>query len=256
MGKSNSKEKLRERLNIGRVRKGAPLYIEAYRKIRELIVDGTFANGDKLISEAELADMLQIGRTSLRTAFALLYEDGYLKTYQGKGTYVIYEPSEHSEKFPEHYIMPRQRLERIADTIYILNDQLRMNSYDAFLSEILETNKDNIMFFQRTYSLDNKVPALVMQTYIPVSRYPELKTDDPDELEKLLHKFLKEKVNHVTFRVVLPLADTIGRKNFDSTREPFSLITMVWRDAEGNPLIFSKDYYNDNVVRFSATLTV
>jgi Transcriptional regulators len=255
----NVKE-LREKLKIENVSKGTPLYIVAYRKIRELIVDGTFKTGEKLIPEAELADMLKIGRTSLRTAFSLLYEDNYLKTYQGKGTYVVYDKDNSADQFPENYIMPRRRLERVNSAVQILDDQLRTNTPDEFLNEILKVDDSSTVFFQRTYSIDGTTPALVMQTYFLPELYPELDYGNPDALEAWLEHFLREKVDHVTLMVALTFSDTIGRtfkiRNNKGNKEAFSLITSVWRGREGEPFLFSKDYYNDNIVRFSAKLTV
>ena len=252
-----TKEELQQRVSIKEHQRGTPLYIEAYRKIQNLIVSGYFKKGEKMLPEMELAEIMQIGRTSLRTALALLYEDGYLKTFHGKGTYVVYEPSAIREEFPNKYIMPRKRLEGMSDTIYIIEEQQHLNSYDAFMDEILQTKGENIVFFQRTYSIDNVTPALIMQTYFPVKLYPEIDYADPAGTELWLSEFLETSVSHVTFKLGVALVNAFGAGSHINTKNDFfSLTTIVWRDKEDRPLLFSKDYYNDNIIRFRGTLTV
>jgi DNA-binding GntR family transcriptional regulator len=250
-------DELKRHLSINEIQRGTPIYIAAYRKIRKLIMDGYFKTGDRLIPEAELAGILQIGRTSLRTALALLCEDGYLRTHQGKGTFVVYNPNIKHEEFPQKYIMPRERLKGISGDIFVIGNELRPNSYDAFLEEVLETDGRELVFFQRTYSIDGVTPALVMQTYFPVLLYPDLDYNDGDAAEEWLSNFLSTVVDHVTFKVTVAQADTLGNTFINKKhQDSFSLITMVWRDGKGRPLLFSKDYYNINVIRFSATIPV
>ena len=76
-----------QRLRLDEVDR-TPLYLLAYRRLRELIASGAFAPGEKLMSEAKLAEAMGVGRTSLRTALVLLQEDGYVSTRHGSGTFV------------------------------------------------------------------------------------------------------------------------------------------------------------------------
>jgi DNA-binding GntR family transcriptional regulator len=254
---------LRQKLCIKETTRGTPLYVEAYRKIRSLIVEGYFKKGEKLFSETELAEMMQIGRTSLRTALAILYEDEYLRSYQGKGTFVVYDPPKSpKEEFPKTYLMPRERLEMIFGDVYILHDHLRLNSYDAFIDDILQAAGEEVVFFQRTYSADGKTPALIMQSYFRLSLYPGLDYERPDDAERWMGEFLRSRITHVTFKAVHTLegTDSQGFNKVPSISAndsgKYTLITQAWRDKEGTPFLFSKDYYNDNVIRFSAALAV
>jgi DNA-binding FadR family transcriptional regulator len=61
---------------------------QAIAKIKDLIVEGEFAPGEKLPKERELAERLGLSRNSLREAVRALTLIGVLEPRQGDGTYV------------------------------------------------------------------------------------------------------------------------------------------------------------------------
>src|SRR5688572_5887834 len=61
---------------------------EIVSQLRELILGGTFAVGDKLPPERELAEQLGVNRGSLREAIKSLEIIGLVRTRQGDGTRV------------------------------------------------------------------------------------------------------------------------------------------------------------------------
>ena len=75
-------------LRITTISKDTSVYIEIYRRLRSLIERGILKAGDPLPGEAALSSMMCVGRTSLRTALSILYEDGYIETVRGKGMFV------------------------------------------------------------------------------------------------------------------------------------------------------------------------
>lgn len=75
-------------LRITTIEKDTNVYIEIYRRLRRLIESGVLKSGDPLPSESALSSIMCVGRTSLRTALSILYEDGYIETVRGKGSCV------------------------------------------------------------------------------------------------------------------------------------------------------------------------
>jgi GntR family transcriptional repressor for pyruvate dehydrogenase complex len=57
-------------------------------KIRELIASGRFKTGDRIPTEGELAEMLGIGRSSIREAIKVFNYLGVLDSQTAKGTFV------------------------------------------------------------------------------------------------------------------------------------------------------------------------
>ena len=65
--------------------------------IREQILDGSFSNGSKLLSENELAEQFGFSRQTVRQAIGTLVNEGLLERKRGSGTFISFEPeSAHS----------------------------------------------------------------------------------------------------------------------------------------------------------------
>jgi GntR family transcriptional repressor for pyruvate dehydrogenase complex len=67
---------------------------QVIQSLIDLIVEGELKPGDKLPSEQQLLDQLQVGRTSLREAMRTLSLVGLLEPRRGSGTYVTHSFSD------------------------------------------------------------------------------------------------------------------------------------------------------------------
>ncbi len=73
-----------------------PLVTTVIETIRHLVTDRTWPVGEKIPSEAELTELFNVGRNTIREAIRVLSHSGMLEVRQGDGTYVrnIIDPSE------------------------------------------------------------------------------------------------------------------------------------------------------------------
>ena len=69
--------------------KPVPLYRQLYRKLRDRIEDGDFQPGKQLPSERQIAAEYGVSRLTARKAFGILAREGYIRAYQGKGSFVV-----------------------------------------------------------------------------------------------------------------------------------------------------------------------
>jgi GntR family transcriptional regulator len=65
-----------------------PLYRQLYRNFRKAIDNGTLAVGERLPSERQIAAEHGISRITARKAMAILRQEGYVCSFQGKGAFV------------------------------------------------------------------------------------------------------------------------------------------------------------------------
>ncbi len=64
------------------------VYLEIVKKLREMITDDGLVSGDKIPSERELSERLNVGRSSVREALRALELLGLIETRRGEGTFI------------------------------------------------------------------------------------------------------------------------------------------------------------------------
>jgi len=72
--------------------KEVPQYKQLYEKLRKLIEEGTYKQGDLLPSENELCTVHHLTRPTVRNALDMLVNDGFIIRHQGKGSIVKGRP--------------------------------------------------------------------------------------------------------------------------------------------------------------------
>lgn len=68
--------------------KSTRVYEQVVEQIKKMIIDGTLKKGDKLPTERDLAEQLQVSRTSVREALRALDVIGLVESRQGAGNYI------------------------------------------------------------------------------------------------------------------------------------------------------------------------
>jgi len=68
--------------------KNTKVYEQVIEQVKEMIADGTLKKGDKLPSERDLVEQLQVSRTSIREALRAMEIIGLIECKQGGGNFV------------------------------------------------------------------------------------------------------------------------------------------------------------------------
>lgn len=68
--------------------KNTKVYEQVVEQIKKMILDGTLKRGDKLPTERDLAEQLQVSRASVREALRALDIIGLVESRQGAGNYI------------------------------------------------------------------------------------------------------------------------------------------------------------------------
>jgi GntR family transcriptional regulator len=72
--------------------RGDPLYVQAERRIEDLLLQGRYKAGDRIPPETELVAALGVSRVTVRAALARLVERGLLERRRGSGTFLVRPP--------------------------------------------------------------------------------------------------------------------------------------------------------------------
>lgn len=237
-------------LRITTVSKGTNISIEIYRRLRSLIEQGVLKAGDSLPSESALASIMCVGRTSLRTALSILYEDGYIETIRGKGSYVSGGNfmDQHLRMFPTDILLASERIALLGE-LRVQSTMCDIVRGDAFLSDMLGLDPgDEIVQFQQLYCL-NGTPAVLSFYYFSNLLLPVSAADEPQQIYQslagLLHaQTLAAKYECLSVRSTAPM----GLHRL-LPRKSQTLVTTQFVGTDG-PIVFSKDYYNNDIMRF------
>jgi len=87
------------------------LYVRVARRIEDLVSSGEVSAGDKLPSERDLAEMLQVSRPSIREAMIALEVSGVIEVRSGSGIYVADRSRQLSAVVADEGIGPFEILE-------------------------------------------------------------------------------------------------------------------------------------------------
>jgi DNA-binding transcriptional regulator YhcF (GntR family) len=70
---------------------GVPLYLQVKKQIMDLVRNSSLKIGYKMPTERELSEKLKVSRNTVSMAYKELEQEGVLKSFQGRGTFVAEE---------------------------------------------------------------------------------------------------------------------------------------------------------------------
>ncbi len=165
-------------------------------ELRQNILNNIYQPGDRLPSELELQEQFQISRQTVRNALELLERQGFVRSRQGSGTYVVDRDAEGQKKskriavvttYVDNYIFPKiiQGIEEILSKegfqVQISFTGNQIWKEEAVLSSLLEQELRGIIIETTKSALPNPNLPLyrrLQEKEIPIlfinSRYPEL----------------------------------------------------------------------------------
>lgn len=243
-----------ESLRITTIGKDTSVYIEIYRRLRRLIESGVLKAGDPLPSESALSSIMCVGRTSLRTALSILYEDGYIETVRGKGSCVTGDSrkEKYRRNFPSDILLPPGRISLLGE-LTVPESKLEYVRGDDFLTDTLSPAPGReILQFQQLYCLNGK-PAMLSFYYFVDDLFPFSINDSTDKVYDGMAAALSAKIVTAEYEC-LPIRSSkpAGLQRL----LPRGMQTLVTTRLIGNNgiLAFCKDYYNSEVMRFRFAL--
>jgi GntR family transcriptional repressor for pyruvate dehydrogenase complex len=97
------------------------VYIEILKKIKAIILEDGLQAGDKLPSERELSDRLNVGRSSVREALRALELLGLIETRRGEGTFIREATGHRLVEVLASFILNDEKAQRdLQETRYIV----------------------------------------------------------------------------------------------------------------------------------------
>ncbi len=234
--------------------KDKPRYVDVYNQIYDKINAGTYAIGEKLPGENELAKTYNVSRGTLRQALLILQENGLIQNKQGKGNFVLNNSKslevglEKLSCIPDHFSNKKLE-ERLINILFE-----PPSTYSQKMMEI--GSSDLIMVLHRDFSTEEKVCAYTL-CMVPVFILNEHNIDLNDK--KLVSQFTKEALYQIGVRsktkIIVTKAGQFLNKVMSVPEEtPIMAIEEYLYDSQGRIIASHRhsmlpDYFTYNVNR-------
>ncbi|MEH7347565.1 GntR family transcriptional regulator [Gottfriedia acidiceleris] len=220
-----------------------PLYQQLYNTIRENIASGEYKPGDRIPSEAQLIEIYNISRVTVRSALNKLVEDNILVKRHGKGTFVSMPEYVESIGVGGSFTASWQQTDVVPGTKIISKLYVNANKKIANSLNVEEGSK---IIHIRRLRLVNDLPAILEEDYF-LPEYDFLLEMDLD------NKSILEIIRNQTGLVAKEFNDIFEVKS--ATKEQAEFLEY----KTGSPLlrvsqtIFTEKldllYYNEEYIR-------
>ena len=179
-----------------------PMYIQVKRQIMELIRSGQIRVGSKMPTERMLAETLNLSRNTISSAYKELEAEGVIKSFQGRGTFVIEEALRWEEKDVNNKISKfiDMALEEalamginIDEFLHIVNERVKYKkeAMKKLIAVYVECNIEQARMFSKQLAKEtqlNVIPLTLNDLY-------EMKDETREHLNKA--KVIISTFNHI-----------------------------------------------------------
>ena len=135
------------------------LHVQLHNQLRRLIVSGRWRFGERIPTEMQLARHLDISRTTVRIATQRLEVEGLIKRTAGRGTFVIFQPQDHSANRSIGYLTCSFHNEIHTNILSSAQTELRSAGYQVIFSNSRDRD-DEARILQQL--LDDEVAGLLL----------------------------------------------------------------------------------------------
>lgn len=218
-----------------------PLYDQLKELLRTQIQDGHWAPGDRIPSEAELGDIYNVSRTTMRQAMADLTREGWFTRVRGKGTFVN-QPKVEADMSSLFNL----NLGALGPEIGVKHKTLGIDLCDAGTEGVERSLQlgaaDKVIRIRRLRMLDDS-PIALEQFHIPYDLAPGLLHEDISDLylyPVLMNKYGVDITHATTWLEPTILDDSEARWLMASKDMPALLIRRLIFAADERPVVSTK----------------
>lgn len=215
------------------------IYRQIEAIIREQILSGEYAGGDRLPTEEELCALYRVSRPTVRQALEELEAENLVRREQGRGTFVI-SPVGPQPPAPQPVFIDGL-LEPPASVKIALQRTGTIRGYGAVHDHMKQPEGTEIFYFVRIYLLGTEKIAGV-KIYLPMSLAAKLRKTDltARNLYKMLAKRCDMTPSSATFQIGATVAHPLYAEMLRShAGAPLISVRRTSRDLEGVPFEYS-----------------
>lgn len=219
---------------------GVALWRQIADAIRLDIVGGKLANGDRLPTEALLAERFSANRHTVRRALAVLAEEGVVAAEQGRGTFVksirrLTYPIGKRTRF-------REGLKGQAGSLTSVSISDKIENATARVTEALGLKPGTKVVRTEGLSIADGVPISRSTTWLPYRRFPDFaaRIKDMQSTTAVFQSYEIADYSRASTRISARHADVEETRSLNLAPGAIVLVSeAVDIDPEGEPLSYA-----------------
>ena len=223
-----------------RSKEKAARYARVYNKILQMIQNGMYPEGSKLQSEPVLAEKMNVSRSTLRQALALLQEDGIIESRRGVGNFVrkTMDSSTGLEKMENP--VAKSCTEELCET----DIEIIPGISTQYTESIFKRKMPVVLAVHRFYGRDDIVHAYCFSHIASDCEYlNEFDLNDKDAFLEFLETKIYEYAHSRKCEIrVVQSTENLTDKHIQNTEGLYQMIRESILDDSGNVIALNKFY--------------
>lgn len=223
---------------------------QAKKHIMEYIFRGNLSKGDKLPSIEQLARLFSVGRSTIREAIKSLEQLHILETVQGKGTFVVVDPSSLGRDISQLRSVTEMAQESGITLVNLWISKEEILADDSLARKLEVKVGTPLVVLRRVRGLEGE-PIVYLEDVIP-KKYT-LAFSEEDWSGSLFQSLEKNGIR-IAFswaKIIPYIPDRAFMEKMALKKKvPFLLLQHLHYDTRGQVIAFSKDYYHSEFFHF------
>ncbi|QXT41171.1 phosphonate metabolism transcriptional regulator PhnF [Gymnodinialimonas ceratoperidinii] len=221
----------------------AALWNAIHDTLAEEIARGHYAPGDRLPTEAQLADRFGVNRHTVRRALAALAEDDIVFSRRGAGVFVRHVPTPYPIGRRTRFHQNLLAANRVPEKRVL---HLETRSANAQEAQALQLGDGALVHVYEGLSLSDGLPLATFRSVFPAERFPDLLSTLRDT-RSVTQSFAAEGITDYTRARTEVTAETATRTQATLLEiragDPILKTTGTNVDAEGAPIEVGSSWF-------------
>lgn len=224
-----------------RSKENAARYATVYNKILQMIQQGMYPEGSKLQSEPVLAEQMNVSRSTLRQALALLQEDGIIEARRGVGNFVRKTIDVNATGLEK---MDNPLYKSCLEEIDHARIEIVPGISTQYTERIFKRKMPVVLAVHRFYEKEGVVHAYCFSHIAADCQYlNQIDLNSEEEFLEFLEKQIYTYAHSRRCEVkVVEITDNLRDKNIQNSGGLFQMIRETILDASGNVVAVNKFY--------------
>jgi GntR family transcriptional regulator len=151
-----------------------PIYQQMNEILRELLRTGEFTEGDKFLTERQIAERFQVSRPTANKVLGGMVSEGLLEFRKGVGTFVCPPRLDYDIQSLVSFTEKVKEAGKVPGTRILQFERVKASDAEAEIAAKLQVDRDRELFAITRLRLADNVPVILEKRWVPTDVFPGL----------------------------------------------------------------------------------